>query len=171
MNQQSDGISPSPVELSPTVAHFASTIQAEHYPTGDRAALRRWTPGQAAPLAFYRLWLCHIGGELPAESQTVAWMAVAWCAAVLPGGHVPKRSLGQALAESGFSEERLERLLSAPEDKRLELLLGTVRFLAAKGEGFDLVDAARFLLTSDPEKRESIHRRIAEGYYRHLPKK
>jgi CRISPR system Cascade subunit CasB len=170
MNEQAAVLS-SDSPLATEVRRLAATVTASHYPTGDRAALRRWAPGQPVPLAFYRLWLRHMRSDLPPESQTNAWIALAWSIATLgAGGHVPQRSLGQALAESGFSEGRLERLLSAPEEVHLELFMSAVRLLAAKGKGFDLLDAARFLLTTDAAKREGIYRRIAEGFYRYLPK-
>jgi CRISPR system Cascade subunit CasB len=122
------------------------------------------------PLAFYRLWLRHLGSELPPEPQTEAWMTIAWGLATCgQDSHDPQRPLGRALAEAGYSEGRLERLLSAPEDVRVDLFMSAVRFLAAKGERFDWQDAAQFLLTRDVEKREVLHRRIAAAFYRYLP--
>lgn len=156
--------------LASFVARLAGVTGSPHYPTGDRAALRRWAPGQTPPLVFYRLWLRHLGSELPREVQTNAWMAVAWGLATMgSGAHEPGRPLGKAFAESGYSEGRLERLLSAPEDVRIYLFTDAVRFLAAKHEHFNWVEAARFLLTEDRDKRESIHRSIAQAFYRHLP--
>jgi len=156
--------------LGARVAQMADIIGDEHYPNGERAALRRWSPGQSIPLAFYRLWLRHLGDDLPPEFQTPAWMTIAWGVATLgKEGHGPRRSLGQALAESQFSERRLEQLLSAPEDVRPDLFMSAVRFLAAQGERFNWLDAALFLLTTDADKREHLHRRIARDYYRHLP--
>jgi CRISPR system Cascade subunit CasB len=149
---------------------MAAVMAASHYPKGDHAALRRWAPGQPVPLAFYRLWLRHINAELPPESQTPVWMMLAWGLATMgEGAHDPRRPLGQALAESKFTEGRLERLLSAPEEVRLELFMDAVRFLAAKDESFDWREAAQFLLTTDPAKREALHRRIAAAFYRHQP--
>lgn len=166
----SDTVSLNDRNLGSLIARLAHTIHAPHYPAGDRAALRRWAPGLPVPLAFYRLWLRHVGGDPPPEYQTPVWMGVIWAIATLgAGGNTPNRPFGQALAESGFSEGRLERLLSAPEDKRLELFMSAVRFLAAKGEGFDLAEGARLLLTTDPEKRDSLHRRVASYYYRYSP--
>lgn len=159
------------VSLAATVAHLAGVIGAPHYPTADRAALRRWAPGQPVPLAFYRLWLRHAGSEPPAESQTDAWMTLVWgLAAMGTQAHQPGRPLGQALAESRYSEGRLERLLAAPDALRGELFMSAVRFLAAKNERFDWCDAAKLLLATDADKREGIHRRIASAYYRHQPK-
>jgi len=158
-----------PPKLTSILSRMVGVIGQEHYPSGDRAALRRWAPGQSAPLAFYRLWLRHLGDELPSENQTEAWLAIAWGIAICGKEcHDPGRPLGQALAESRFSEGRLERLLSAPTDVRIALFMSAVRFLAAQGERFNWADAAGFLLTSDPARRETIHRRIAADYYRHL---
>jgi CRISPR system Cascade subunit CasB len=167
----------SPVQTAPApdstlgsrINLLAGVIGSSRYPSGDRASLKRWAPGQPIPLAFYRLWLRHVSEDLPNEAQTEAWMTLAWGLAISgEASHDPKRPLGQALAESGFSEGRLERLLSAPDDVRIELFMSAVRFLAAKGERFDWSEAARFLLAVDAAKRESIHRRIAQAYYRQL---
>lgn len=157
--------------LASTVGRLAHAIGDKHFPTGDRAALRRWAPGQPLPLAFYRLWLRQMDGDLPAGAATQAWMLLAWSLATLGAdAHAPERPWGQALAESGFAEGRLERLLSAPDDVRADLFMSAMRFLAAKGEHFDLTEAARFLLTADADKREHVHRRLAQAFYRHLPK-
>jgi CRISPR system Cascade subunit CasB len=154
--------------LGARVAQMAAIIGAEHYPNGERAALRRWSPEQPIPLAFYRLWLRHLGDDLPPEFQTPAWMTIAWGLATLgKEGHDPRRPLGQALAESQFSEGRIEQLLSAPEDVRLDLFMKAVRFLAAKGERFDWRDGAAFLLTLDNEQRQRLNHRIAAAFYRH----
>ena len=154
--------------LGARVAQMAAIIGAEHYPNGERAALRRWSPEQPIPLAFYRLWLRHLGDDLPPEFQTPAWMTIAWGLATLgKEGHDPRRPLGQALAESQFSEGRLEQLLSAPEDVRPDLFMSAVRFLAVKGERFDWRDGAAFLLTLDNEQRQRLNHRIAAAFYRH----
>ena len=155
---------------SPT-GRLAGVIGAPHYPAADRAALRRWVPGQSVPLAFYRLWLRHIGEDLPSETQTEAWMTLAWGLATMgAGAHRPGRPLGEALAEAGYSEARLERLLAAPDALRGYLFMSAVRFLAAKNDAFDWLEAATFLLASDANKRERVHRRIAQAYFRYLPK-
>ncbi|GAB6067655.1 hypothetical protein JCM13664_09730 [Methylothermus subterraneus] len=157
-------------DLASRIGRLTGVIGQDHYPSGDRAALRRWAPGQRIPLAFYRLWLRHLGDELPREAETEAWMALAWGIATCGRDcHNPRRPWGRALAESEFAEGRLERLLSAPEDVRVDLFMSAVRFLAAKGEAFDWGEAAQFLLTQDATKRDSLNRRIAAAYYRYLP--
>lgn len=157
--------------LAATVARLAGVIGAPHYPAGDRAALKRWAPGQPVPLAFYRLWLRHVGEDLPAEAQTADWLTVTWGMATMGAdAHRPGRPFGQALAEANYAEARLERLLAAPDDLRKELFMSAVRFLAAKNDPFDWGDAAVFLLASEAQARERIHRRLAQAYFRHLPK-
>ena len=159
-----------PTSLASSIARLAGVIGSSHYPTRDRAGLRRWAPDQPVPLAFYRLWLRHLGTDLPPEKQTLAWMTLVWGIATCGEGcHDPKRPLGQALAESRFSEGRLERLLSAPDDVRIDLFMSAARFLAAKDERFNWRDVAELLLTENADKRDSIHRRIASAYFRHLP--
>lgn len=162
-----------PVEssLGSDIARLAGVILSTHYPSADRAALRRWAPGQTIPMAFYRLWLRHLHSDLPNPQQSDAWMTLSWGLATMgQDANDPTRSLGQVLAESRFSEGRLERLLSAPEDVRVDLFMDAVRFLAAKNERFDWLDAAQFLLTTNSAKREGIHRRVATAFYRYLPK-
>lgn len=158
-----------PPTLGSDIARLVGVIGSAGLPSSDRAALRRWALGQPIPLAFYRLWLRHLGSDLPPADRTEVWMAIVWGIATLGEGcHDPKRPFGLALAESGFAEGRLERLLSAPDDVRIDLFMSTVRFLAARGERFDGRDAAQLLLTLDADKREGLHRRIAAAYFRHL---
>jgi len=156
--------------LEQTVSRLAHELAQAHYPNADRAALKRWTPSAPLPLAYYRLWLQHLRTEPPSEQQTLDWMAIVWGLALSGSkAHQAQRALGEALAQSGFAQARLERLLSAPEALRFDFYQSAVRFLAAKSEGCNWADWAFYLLTRDPEKRESLHRRIALSYYRHLP--
>lgn len=158
--------------LAAAVGRLSAVLASEHYPAGDRAALKRHAPGQPPPLAFYRLWLRHLHDELPPEPATQAWALLAWGLAFSGRqAHRPDRPLGRALAESAFAEARLERLLAAPDGEvRHSLAEAAVRFLGAKGEAFDWAQLAQLLLTRDDQARERLHRRIATDYYRHLPR-
>jgi len=156
--------------LHARVGRLAAVVSGEHYPAGDRAALRRYAPQQPVPLAFYRLWLRHLGTEPPLGSAIGAWALIAWGLATGgPSAHRRDRPLGRCLAEAGYSEARLERLLAAPEDDtRQALVASMVRYLASKGEGFDWVQLAQLVLLRDEARREGLHRRIATDYYRQL---
>ena len=157
--------------LGGVVARIAALLDRPHFPTGDRAALKRWAPEQPLPLAFYRLWFHEMRQDLPPETQLVHWMALVWGLALSgSGAHRPQRPLGQALAEAHYSEARLERLLSAPEALRIDLYIALVRFLAAKREGCDWAELAAFLLVESSDSRERTHGRIAQFYYRYVPR-
>jgi CRISPR system Cascade subunit CasB len=159
-------------ELREIVGKLAFQVASDGFPAGDRAALKRHAPGQPPPMAFYRLWLRHLGTDLPGEHQTQAWALIVWGLCLIGDkAHRADVPLGKALAEQGYSEARLERLLAADEEVQLDLMASAVRFLASKGTGFNWLDAALLLLARDPDTREGVNRSIAASYYRSLQKK
>lgn len=163
---------PSGAPLHQRIGRLAAVLASSHVAGSDRAALQRMVPGTAPPLAYYRLWLRHLADEVPDTAQTGAWMLLA---AGLAASHAqanrPGRGFGQALAESGWHEARLERLLAADVDgQQLKLAADGLRFLAARGETFDWVDLARLLLARTDRARDAIHRRIATDFYRKRPR-
>ena len=169
--------SPDPAEaparsLHQQVGRLAAVLGADHFPGGDRAALKRMTPGASPPLAFYRMWLRYLDDNVPAPDQTPAWVViVAGLASSPPQVHRPGRGFGQALAESGWHEARLERLLAADDDgQQPKLVADALRFLAARGESFDWTHVTRLLLARADDPREAIQRRIATDFYRHQPR-
>ncbi len=153
-----------------TIGQIAAVLGSDRLPTGERAALRRMHPSQSVPLVFHRFSLRY----LPADwDQTVEarkdWVTlVAGIALMSPNAHRPDLGLGKALAQTGYSEARLERLLAAEGDTRRALLLRAARFLAAHATACNWVEGALLLLTRDPDKREAIHYRIAREFYRSL---
>lgn len=151
------------------IACVAKTLGGEHFPSGDRAALKRMAPDRPPPLAFYRFAF----RELPDgwEKQRGSWQTlIAGIALSANQGnpHNRNRPLGRVLAEQGYSEARLERLLAARSETLETLLLRAIRYLVAKGECLDWTDCARLLLDSEDGKREEIRREIAGDYYRNL---
>lgn len=150
------------------IARLGRLLSWEHFPTGDRAALKRMAPDRPPPLAFYRLAF----RELPEnwEYRLGEWQSMVAGMSLLSGHgnpHDPKRPLGKALARLNYSEARLERLLAAEGDTLNTLLLRAARFLAAKKEPVDWTDCARLLL-AEGDRREQIRREIAGDYYRNL---
>lgn len=150
------------------ISRIAQVIGGDRFPTGERAALRRMAPGQPPPLAFYRFALRYLPtGWDYGQSLQKDWVTlVAGIALMSPGAHRADRSLGTALAEVGYSQARLERLLAADGDTRRILVLRAARFLAVKGTACSWVDGAQLLLVRDPEKRELVNMRIAKDFYR-----
>lgn len=152
-------------ELTSRLAHIAAVIGNRDFPAGDRAAFKRMVPGQPPPLEFYRFALRHLPENW--EAQLADWVTLVAAMALMGANAYQKgRSFGQALAEEGFSEARLERLLAADDEGRRTLFLRAVRFLASKGASFDWEQAASLLLTRDEARREKINRRIASDFYR-----
>lgn len=151
-------------DLGGVVARIAGTISDDRFPTGDRASLRRMHPDQPPPMKFCGFAVRHLPEGW--EGRLKDWMTlVAGIALMAPNAHRSKTGLGKALANAKFSELRLERLLAARGDLKRILLLGTSRFLAAKGEPFNWKEGAQLLMTEDPQKREWINFRIARDFY------
>jgi len=156
------------ITLQSRIGQIAAALSSDRFPTGERAVLRRMNPGQLPPLAFYRFALRHLpeGWDREADTRESWGTLVAGVALMSPNAHRPDRGLGRALAEAGYAAARLERLLAAEGDTRRSLLLRAARFLAAKSTSCNWVDAAQLLFTRDPDKRESLQRRVAWDFYR-----
>jgi len=158
------GQAPAVEPLEVIITRMAAVICSSRFPTGDRAALRRMVPGHPVPLTFYRFAFSYCPENW--QSYREEWISiVAGMALMNPNAHDPHMGLGSALAKTNYSEARLERLLDSNGAVRRLLFLRTVRFLAAKLQPFNWVEGARFLLTSDAEKREALNARIARDFY------
>ncbi|MBT3072123.1 hypothetical protein KKP04_14805 [Rhodomicrobium sp. Az07] len=153
---------------------------------GDLAELRRMTPGDVEPPAYWRLAAeCGFLEERPDR-----WAPIVRIMAILtPKGdrrpsdklHVTERPLGGALADGGnaawgtgpnrnpaVSEARLARFLAAPQGLLGDALLRLARMLAAKRDnasGVNCVEIATLLLSGNPTKPL---REIARAYYARL---
>jgi len=79
---------PETESLWASIARLAGILSSEHFPTGDRAALKRMAPDQPPPLAFYRfafrelpegweyrrpVWQTLIARFLAAKAEAVDW--------------------------------------------------------------------------------------------------
>lgn len=145
------------------IGHIAGVLGSDEFPAGERAALRRMNVARP-PMAFYRFALRHLPDGW--ERQWKDWAAiVAGVALMAPNAHDPENRLGAVLADAGFSEARLERLLAAEGETRRTLLLRAARFLASRARPCNWVEGAQLLLTRDEEKREALHRRIGSRFY------
>ena len=148
------------------VPALAAVLKAEHFPTGERAALKRMALDGPAPLAFHRFMLRHVDSAWQGETWTQEWRTLICSLAIQrDGGFDPSKPIVAALADSRFSENRLERLLAASGDTRRRLALRAGRQLAAKGIAADWRQLAELLFSRNPEIRETVNRRIARDYY------
>jgi CRISPR system Cascade subunit CasB len=151
--------------LAQTTALVARVIGAEDFPAGERARLKRWSPGNEPSLAFYRFAFRYLPEDW--EHKPPMWTTLLAAVALMcPDPHRPDMPLGRALADTGYAEARLERLLAADGDTLQTLLLRAARFLRAKNAGCNCTDFAYLLgLRGDPQ---GARLRIARDYYREL---
>lgn len=154
--------------LAQVISRLAHVITADDFPTGERAQLKRLDPDGPPSLTFYRFAFRHLPENW--EKQQAAWMTlVAGIALMGRTAHRPDRPAGQALAESGYTEARLERLLAAEGETLHTLLLRAARFLAAKNEACNWTDFAYLLGLRGDSERARLQ--IARYYYRNLKDK
>ena len=146
---------------------LSGILGSDNFPNGERAALKRMALDGPAPLAFHRFVLRHIDEKWQTESWQPDWRTIICALAIQrDGGFDPGTPLGKALAQAGFSENRLERLLASRGDTLRTLALRAARQLAAKGISTDWRQLADLLFCRDVEIRERLNRRIAGDYYR-----
>lgn len=143
--------------------------------TGEKADLRRVSPDQPFTPALWRILMMldldHSPGWIRQEQWERRWatlfMGMAHCA----GLHSYDTSLGEALAEAGWSELRFVQLMRA-KDETLETHLRRVaQFLAGKNQKANWTDAARLLFFQSREADEKVRLSISRDYYSKLYKK
>lgn len=179
MSDDAERTQPAPAEPEPAleedtlaarVRRIGAAIAHELSP-GDVAALRRLGPGDVAVPAFWKLAASCLVEALPqgGEARDLAerrWAAIASGMAVTAGLHRAGRRAGAALAEAGYSELRLERLLRAQGDQLLVEVRGAARFLAAKAVELDWAELAALVL-ADPDEPsgDAVRRGLARAYF------
>lgn len=142
-------------------------VHADHFPSGDRGALKRMVPQGPAPLAFERLMLRHIAHGSHDGSYRAMWRTVVAALALQRGAEAfsPATRFGAALQQAGYSEARLERLLAADGEALHTLALRAARLLAAKRIACDWREFAELLFACTSAARERINTRTARAYY------
>ena len=154
-----------PNTFNQTVVRIAHVLASDDFPPGDRAKLRRLSASAPPSVAFLRFAFAHLPEGW--ERRQELWQTlVAGVALMYPQQHDASRPLGRALAEAGYAEARLERLLAAQDDTRRTLLLRAIRFLRAKNMGCRFSDFAHLLGLGD--NPEAASQRIARDYFRAL---
>ncbi len=140
--------------------------------TGDHALLRRMylTNKPSADGVVVKLLLYAGLKSFEYEKDYPAWRLLVHVAALLSGtgkanAHDPKRALGYALQDIGFSENRLLRLTTVRGEalQRQVALVG--RMLAQAGGGPVNLRTLLHLVACDPDKAEAARIRIAQDYY------
>ncbi len=126
------------------VAAMAARLADPAFPTGDHAALRRMNPRAPDGMA-------EIAVERLLASTTVApsgddrrrWALIVHCLALARGRHERQAPIGRVLADSLYSESRLNLLLSADFDVLTDLLPRLARFLDTHNAAADWLPLVR----------------------------
>lgn len=156
--------------LAQIVESLATDIRKGRLGPGELAQLRRLRPEAPDQPAFWRIlseWISP-GTFLPQDVEYRWAITLTGLARLASIGHDRTRPLGTALAQAGYSEGRLMRLLRTDGPRFADLVRQACAFLASRGNPVDWGSLAAFVLTTDPEKAEDFRRRVARDYYREL---
>lgn len=147
------------------VALFAADIDAlaEAERRGDLAELRRMDPDHPDAPAFFRMLVRHCpdaGAGFARRCARLAWMLALRPKALKPG------SLGEAMAEHGISEARVQKLLAARGEAMAKQIAIIARRLANE-RTLPYRELGRLLLAhDDDEAAEATRMQIARDYFR-----
>ena len=149
--------------------------------TGDIAELRRMNPERPAAASFWTFMMRHgvtnpEGAEPDHPELEKTWARIVRCIAMdtkvgenhTEGPHLGNRSLGEALANASYSEERLKALLNAKDETMLKAVEHAAHFLSSKQEKFNWNQGAALMMTEHrrSEQQDGDRVRIARDYYR-----
>lgn len=132
------------------------SVESEGAPPLDPGMVARLRRGAgAATLDLWRVLYDRLGAQLAEDllpdyrmdEAGRAWRLVLQGMALMaPDPHRDDRSVGEALARVGFSENRLIRLLRAEGEAFPDAFVGACRFLRAKGKAVDWAEFGHFAL-------------------------
>lgn len=150
------------------VDRVAQRMAAEGgFSNGELAELRRVHPDAPFTPALWKILLTYQDDD-PHRGQPEherRWAAVFGAMALAIGQHSAAAPLGRALANAGWSELRLVRLLEAPDDELFETLRRMARFVSSRGEALDWAEVAALAHETDPTHRRTLRQRVARSYY------
>ncbi|TVR13371.1 MAG: hypothetical protein EA401_06915 [Planctomycetota bacterium] len=138
---------------------------------GDQATLRRSDPSKPGckPLYVFLAELERLNKKgtltfLPSTKidNEIHWHTLLACLCRVSHGDA---SLGQALADANYHEQRLERLLQADADSLPRELDRAARFLEVKGQNVNTYHIFDLLFKQD---KDTVRRQIARTYYAHI---
>jgi len=153
--------------LASIVARLHTAIHSEGVGNGGRAALRKADPSQPLPMSFYRFAAHYLPDHW--ENNRSAWIClVSSLANIRAQSHDMKRAFGAELAKAGYTELRMNKLLSAKSDMLEHQVRQISRLFQSKAINANWVDPARLLLAKDNTAREAIRQQLATDYYKSI---
>jgi CRISPR type I-E-associated protein CasB/Cse2 len=161
---------------SPGLASRISRLaqRLAHLGTGPLAELRRLradAEDRWRSSAFYQLYVSLIESGVAGdpEERERRWAIIIAGMARLT--HQSGRNAGATLAEHGFAERRLVRLLDADEDHLASELRAVVSYLSSKGASVNWTNLADLVISVGTDRQDAVRRTIAAAYYRTLATK
>lgn len=150
------------------VHKIALEIAQEHFPAGDRAALRKEQRGPA----FWKIAVHHlepkgllVDGPWRDEAE-LRWAAILAGLARNPQLHRRDRRLGDVLAEADIAEARVLRLARAHGDSLHKTVRAVAQQLASSGLKVDWGDFADLILSDGRPWEDEVRRRMCRDFYR-----
>lgn len=156
----------------PSPSHATGSAAArlrDSVSSGDRAELRRISPDRPFTPALWKLLLDMGQHEAPRWIRQERWerrwatllMGLAFCAEL----HDYDRRLGSALAEAGYSELRLVRLLRAEGEQLETHIRRLAQYLHSKQQAANWGEVANLLFYQSGETAEKVRLGIARSYF------
>jgi hypothetical protein len=161
--------------LADKIAHWVLTLSSE---PGELAELRRTGLHGAFSVPFLKLMVTVVEPLVPPPKSSDKreryyrdFAIVARCAVLLARMHEQDASLGRTLAKTGYSEQRLLRLLRA-KGEILEHEIGACALWLSRHEGeghkIDLADIIALVMDEDTKWADDGRLAIARGYFREI---
>jgi len=165
-----------PERLTTAVGKIARRMEPKgEMSSGQLAELRRISPENPFTPTLWKLlyeydlqdaWL-GLDQDTYERRMATLLMGMAHCA----GLHDYGTRLGEALAESGWSELRFVRLMEARGETLEALMRRLAQYLASKGQKANWVNVAWLLLGQDGDRAETTRLGIARDFYGTLYRK
>ena len=158
-------------------AKIATRLTRRDITSGDMAGLRRLNPRRPTESAFWKV-CSQLGIDQSSPELVNSWAIIFRMIAAgtkvgeaqTDGPHDGNLPLGKALAQGGYSQNRLKTLLDADATALVPIVERMAGFLHSKGQKFNCNDAARLVMTElrSAEQQDRDRTRIARDYYRQL---
>lgn len=141
---------------------------------GERAELRRSSLDQPVTPTLWKV-LFEVEESTPSQGMTEAMWERRWASLLVgmsycAGLHSNKVPLGEALAESGWSEVRFVRLMEAKSGVLPTLVRRMSQYLASKHQSADWYDVHKLLCGEYNSSGEDIRLDISRAYFKTLHK-
>lgn len=160
---------PSWISEARWTASLASMLADNALATGDHSAIRRMDPLAPSVRALIAAERLFVRADLqPEGADHRRWLILLHCFGLAGGRHTRDVEAGRVLAELGYSEERLTRLLSSDFAVVADMMPRLARLVGSKGIMIDWLPLAQIIRWTGRNENLADHARdrIARSYAR-----